>query len=136
MVIKADQFASWHRTHIDKQGVAWAFAGMLNVRGRDTVKEWGERLAAEHRLSNPLELPDFMKPKAIVHGTPLASQMSPSAIREPKGQINETVEASSLVCATCGKHLSPRVVKFCQDKAARFRGNLYCYAHQASAGNT
>jgi hypothetical protein len=60
-VIKADQFPSWHAKFVDKAtGVASIIQGLANVRARETVKEWGEKLARQHRPDNQLDLPEFM----------------------------------------------------------------------------
>lgn len=137
MVIKADQFATWHSNYIDKIGVASALVGVMNLHGRDTVNEWGNALKGEHRPTNPLELPDFMKPKVIV---PIKPPTSPTVAEVPKKIIQAqtqrpslATDSSMLVCATCGKHLPQKVVKFCQDKATWFGGKLYCYDHQEAA---
>jgi hypothetical protein len=124
-VIKADQFATWHKNFVDKLGVATMLPGMVNLRGRDTVRKWGEQIKGEHRPTNPLELPDFMRPKVIV----------PTA---PEGQPSRVYTQNDMepVCTTCGKHLTPKVAKFCFDKAEWFGGRLYCYDHQAAAKQT
>jgi hypothetical protein len=64
MVIKADQFPTWHKTFIEKIDTVSVLADLFNARSRDTVKEWGELLKREHRPTNPLDLPPFMNPKA------------------------------------------------------------------------
>lgn len=144
MVIKADQFATWHRKFIDKMGTTSVLTGMVNIRGRNTVKEWGEKLKSQHRPTNPLELPDFMKPKEIVPTTlptSVLSHQTASQLTQIHGDVStETPQSpasesasATLVCATCGKQLTPKVTKFCQDKAAWFGGKLYCYDHQAAA---
>jgi len=149
MIIKADQFATWHRKFVKKMGVATTFAGMVNLRVRGTVKEWGEQLKGEHRPTNPLELPDFMMPRVMVLPSPPASPKAaptaslraeavPNNPEAPKRQpppVPAQKDAKP-VCATCGKHLTPKVAKFCLDKAAWFGGKLYCYDHQASAKQT
>jgi hypothetical protein len=132
MVIKADQFATWHSQYVDKLGFGSALAGILNMRGRDTVKEWGEMLKDKHRPTNPLDLPEFMKPKPtpVTASIQVATKtaMAPAAIpSSPK----ESTDGS--VCATCGKKLTPKVIKFCKDKTNWFGGKLYCYDHQEAA---
>lgn len=134
MVIKADQFATWHKGFVDKIGAGVVIAGLLNARSRNTVKEWGERLKGEHRPTNQLELPGFMKPKVVVHTKPLASST--------ESQKNEGVSHSTTpplanvapLCVTCGKKLSANEAKFCKDKVAWFGGKFYCYgSHQDEA---
>lgn len=139
MVIKADQFRTWQIKYIDAMGARSVLAATVNMHGRDTLKEWGELLKSAHRPTNPLALPEFMKPKqppkehiapptvAIpVQETPMESDATPPSSASTNGPHRP-------VCATCGKPLTPRVVKFCQDKAAWFAGKLYCYDHQATA---
>jgi len=138
MVIKADQFATWHAKHIDKIGVASALLGLMQVRGRDTVKEWGEMLKAEHRPTNPLELPEFMKPKRIVI-TPLAASPAstapppttakPAAAPTPSSPTRDA-ESGEALCATCGMTVSPAGKEYCQKNPKMFGGKLYCYKHQ------
>ncbi|MCK9381771.1 MAG: NERD domain-containing protein [Sulfuritalea sp.] len=145
MIIKADQFATWHSKHVDKMDAAAVLAGALNLRGRDTVKDWGEMLKAEHRPTNPLELPDFIKPNGRVPTTlltPRAAVAEPQAAHAMTSKPGAPSTRSSSspgkhhaapVCATCGNPLTPKAHKFCQDKAAWFGGKLYCYDHQAAA---
>lgn len=139
MVIKADQFKTWHDKHIDAWGVGKVFAGMLNVHGRDTVAEWGMRLKAEHRPQNPLALPDFLKPKPAATtetaprpAAPMAADI-PAPAPEPVRPRAPSGAADAPVCAACGKALTPKVADFCQKNAKRFGGKLYCYDHQADA---
>ena len=98
-------------------------SGFLNARTRSTVMEWGELLKAEHCPVNQLELPEFMKPKAALGEQKIEVAAEPTVM---------AAEVES-VCATCGKPLTEKVVKFCRDQSARFAGKLYCYNHQAMA---
>lgn len=122
-VIKADQFATWHKKFVDIMTPMTVVAGFLNARARSTVMEWGELLKAEHCPVNQLELPEFMKPK----GAPVEQKLEAAV-----GPIVMATEAEH-VCATCGKLLTEKVVKFCRDQPAKFAGKLYCYNHQATA---
>lgn len=124
-VIKADQFASWHKKFVDKLSGFSVVSGMLNTRSRNTVLEWGELLKAEHSPRNPLELPDFMKPKQL----PAEQQQVLAAAPAATGTSPPQLDA---VCFACGKPLTEKVVKFCKDQSARFGGKLYCYNHQSS----
>ena len=152
MVIKADQFSTWHKTFVDKIGAGIVIAGLLNARSRNTVKEWGEQLKAEHRPTNPLELPDFMKPKPLsdaisansplpgVAGTvsqknkmPGAASSLPQERKLSHSAPSMAAESVPRVCKTCGKKLSPKVVKYCTDMSNRFGGEFYCYDHQTGA---
>ena len=72
-VIKADQFPSWHQKFVDKVGIGKLFMTGLNMRSLDTIKEWGEKLARQHRPADLLALPDFMQPKAPVKFSPPAA---------------------------------------------------------------
>lgn len=135
MVIKADQFQTWHNKHIEQWTVGKVLTGMLNVHGRETVADWGERLKAEHRPSSPLALPEFMRPNPRAMAPP-GNLPPPPAATAPAAEASAsaTVEpATAPACAICGKPLTPKVVAFCQDNAKRFGGQLYCYAHQAEA---
>jgi hypothetical protein len=146
MVIKADQFATWHKNFVDKLGAATMLPGMVNLRGRGTVKEWGEQLKGEHRSTNPLELPDFMRPKVMaptiprtspkaVPAAPVRAEAAPSRTETPERHSSPGPARNDAkpVCATCGKPLTPKAAKFCFDKAGWFGGKLYCYDHQAAA---
>ena len=133
MVIKADQFPTWFDGFIDKQGVVSTLTWMVNVRGRDTVREWGEKLKAEHRPTNPLDLPPFMKPKTAPPAAP-ASDSSSGATSPAKPSTPARQNArTEPTCVTCGMNLTPKAVKYCQDNADRFGGKLYCFKHQAAA---
>ena len=121
-------------------------ASLVNLRGRDTVREWGEQLKGEHRATNPLELPDFMKPKVMALKMPSTLPKAAAASPVRVGAVPSQAEAAErrpspvpalndamAFCATCGKPLTPKVAAFCLDKAAWFGGKLYCYNHQADA---
>jgi hypothetical protein len=129
MVIKADQYRTWFDRYIDRQGIVGTFAWALNFRGQQTVKEWGERLKAEHRPTNPLDLPPFMKPKAPASTVPMPASSHAADSPAPTRVNNHAAP----VCVSCGMNLTPKAVKYCQDKAAWFGGKLYCFKHQAAA---
>ncbi len=146
MVIKADQFATWQAKFVDKLGAATLLPGMVNLRGRNTVKEWGEQLKGEHRPTNPLDLPEFMRPKVEALTTPHASlransaapvrvQVVPSKAEAPQWPASPTLALNDTkpVCANCGRRLTPKAAKFCLDNTELFGGKLYCYDHQAGA---
>ncbi len=146
MIIKADQFATWHAKFGDKLGVAAMLPAAMNLRGRDTVREWGEQLKGEHRPTNPMELPDFMAPKVVTstsqsisHNAVLAASVrSDTKARNtyaPTKQPSQITAQNDIksACCICGKALTPKVAKFCLDNAGRFGGKLYCYNHQADA---
>jgi hypothetical protein len=122
-VIKADNFAAWHKTYIDKLGPVESLPSMLNFRGRGTVKEWGDLLKGEHQRENPFNLPEFMKPK-----------LSPAPVKPAeKAKMPEKVVTTlnkPAVCATCSKRLSDAVATFCRANPERFGRKLYCIPHQ------
>lgn len=133
MVIKADQFATWHKHYVDKIRPTAALADLINIRGRNTVKEWAERLKAEHCPTNPLDLPEFMKPKkpsATLRSVSEAPRSAKPAAEVATGGTTSADDANCRVCAECGKSLTPKAVKYCQDNAARFNNKLYCFQHQ------
>jgi HJR/Mrr/RecB family endonuclease len=39
-------------------------------------------------------------------------------------------------CATCGTKVSPKVKSWCLDHPKKFRGAVYCFAHQRPSGNS
>ncbi|MCP5268992.1 MAG: NERD domain-containing protein [Zoogloeaceae bacterium] len=136
MVIKADQFRTWHVNYVDAMSTGTFLAKTINFSGRDTVREWGEKLKSAHCRTDPLALPSFMKPRAVTAthcATPPTDDARPVAV--PANQVTEPPRPSTQkpICATCGKPLTVKVAKFCQDKAAWFGGQLYCYDHQAAA---
>ena len=131
MVIKADQFSTWHSKFVDKFGAGTLVTGLLNARSRSTVQEWGELLKNEHRPTNPLDLPDFMKPKKVA--VVANKTVSTSA---PASETKQATEFNDSVCCVCGKKLSPKVIKYCADMSKRFGGKFYCYDHQASMKNS
>lgn len=136
MVIKADQFATWHEKFVAKMKPANVLGNLINIRGRNTVKEWAERLKAEHCPTNPLDLPEFMKPKnpgATLRSVSEAPRSAEPAAEVAAGCNVSADQATAGVCAECGKSLTSKAVKYCQDDAARFYNKLYCFQHQRSA---
>lgn len=144
-VIKADQFPSWHSKYVDKIGVGGVFNMVLNLRGLDTIKDWGEKLIRQHRPADLLALPDFMQPKPI-SSTPAPVSMPAAQIPEVKSS-GESVQAQApasstnlvtaadpakrLICAHCGAKISFPEGKFCWNNSNRFKGLQYCREHQA-----
>lgn len=134
MIIKADQFLTWLNRYVEEHSVVGTLAWMLNLRGQETVKEWGEQLKAEHHPTNPLDLPPFMKPKTpapIVRAS--ASKAGEDSPSKPPVVARQKELAAPPICVTCGMNLTPKAVKYCQDKAAWFGSKLYCFKHQAAA---
>lgn len=140
MVIKADQFRTWHLNYVDAMSTGTFLAKSINFRGRDTVREWGEKLKSAHCRTDPLALPSFMKPKKVAAPSTIPPIDIAPQVAAPETQVAEAQlplvqkpESSKPVCVTCGKPLTAKVAKFCHDKAAWFGGQLYCYDHQAAA---
>lgn len=140
-VIKADQFPSWHKSFADKAGVGALFKTALNMRSLDTIKEWGEKLARQHRPADLLALPDFMQPKAPVKFAPPAAApapviaprpvQAPAPAPRPIQHAAEEAPAKRRICAHCGVKLPFVVGQFCWDRPQRFGGLAYCREHQA-----
>jgi Nuclease-related domain len=144
-VIKADQFPTWHKQFVDSLGVATVFKSALNMRGLDTIKEWGEKLMRQHRPAGLLSLPDFMRPKEPRERAPAASNpvsgttpsntpLKGAAGRQPQSAMSTPSKDEPqrrLICAKCAAKISFAEGKFCWNNAARFGGVAYCREHQA-----
>jgi hypothetical protein len=141
MVIKADQFATWHATFTNKIAVGTVVSGLLNARSRDTVAEWGALLKSEHRPADPLELPEFMKPKATAKTEPALTAPLSASLRQtpqkvtvaikPSGDVaSAAIEAPAPVCEVCQKSLTAKEEKYCKDQSKKFSGKFLCYQHQ------
>lgn len=133
-VIKADQFAEWRERYVDQ-----AFSGLgglgiaLNFRASSTVKEWGEKIARQHRPDDLMALPEFMRPKKALPVQP-APQSARLLVGEPEVSLGpETADAPAkrLICASSGVKISYPEGKFCWNNAKRFGGLAYCREHQA-----
>jgi len=144
-VIKADQFAEWRERFIDETGGGLsALSGMLNLRSSETVREWGERIARQHRPADLLALPEFMQPKAaktnLAPGAAAPAACAPSAPKpeSPVASPSATepppadAPAKRLICASCGIKISYPEGKFCWNNPKRFGGLQYCREHQAT----
>lgn len=123
-VIKADQFPSWHKQFVDKEGTfAETLKLMANVRGLDTIQDWAKKLMRQHRPADLLALPDFMQPKpaqvqpvakapdiqrAPPVSAPRVQQMSAPAVSLTAVKPVAMVEPS---CPRCGKAMVQRVAK-------------------------
>ncbi|AVO48566.1 NERD nuclease [Melaminivora suipulveris] len=135
-VIKADQFASWRENFVE-HGVSTlqVMGSMLNMRSTDTVREWAEKIARQHRPADLLALPEHMRvlpmQTASAHPAQLNARpvtMPPAAAIEPA----DPMPAKRLVCATCGSKISYAEGKFCWSNPRRFGGGQYCREHQAA----
>jgi hypothetical protein len=123
-VIKADQFPTWHSQFVDKVGISDVLKFALNLRGQDTLREWGEKLVRQHRPANQLELPDFMQPrKNPVMKSDVRVAAAPTQV--------EQAPQKRLACAHCSAKISYAEGKFCWGNEKRFGGLQYCREHQA-----
>ncbi len=135
-VIKADQFRAWHARFQDQQssGVGAVFGSLLNIRGADTIKEFGQKLIRQHRPADLLALPEFMQPKNVAEARS-APVRTPSARVEatpPPAQSPQATDRRKLVCATCSAKITFAEGKFCWNNERRFGGLQYCREHQAA----
>ncbi|MBN8506003.1 MAG: NERD domain-containing protein [Burkholderiales bacterium] len=134
-VIKADQFAQWRERFVDEsaKGLS-AVTGVLNMRSSDTLREWAEKIARQHRPADPQALPGLKRPKeAAPFQVPTvvpALAAAPAASAEPTAAAG--APAKRLVCATCGAKISYPEGKFCWNNPKRFGGLQYCREHQAA----
>jgi len=155
-VIKADQFAQWRERWIGESSKLSSLHTLLNLRGQDTLRDWAEKIARQHRSDDPLRLPDFMQPRVqparapseppparpapAPAPAPLAARavaapataaagamLAPAPAPEPAGPAPE----KRLVCASCGAKISYAEGRFCWNNAQRFGGLQYCRLHQA-----
>ncbi len=135
-VIKADQFAEWRERFVDKALSGLGFvSAMANLRSGDTVREWGEKIARQHRPDDLLALPEFMRPKLTPAATAAMLSPAPMAARPPPSSpapIDDEAPAKRLLCARCGSRISYPEGKFCWNNAKRFGGLQYCREHQAA----
>ncbi|WP_374640394.1 nuclease-related domain-containing protein [Hydrogenophaga sp.] len=139
MVIKADQFADWHKRYVDEDvGVLDVVKTLGNLRSPETVKAWGEKLLRQHRPADLLKLPDFMAPK---NPAPIAASAPVRAVQEPGVNYQTTPTPSGaeppspdlarkLICAHCRGKISFAEGKFCWNNERRFAGLQYCREHQ------
>jgi hypothetical protein len=128
MVVKADQFGTWHGKHVDKDyGVVAAFTGLANVRSAETIKDWAEQIARRHRPEDPLRLPEFMKPRAPTSEAPRAVEAARAS-----GPTAPAQEKRKLICATCGEKIGFSEAKYCWNNERRFGGKQFCRPHQAA----
>ncbi len=163
-VIKADHIATWHKAMAERSISMFETLSLaVNMRGSDTLKALAEKLARQHRPINPLNLPDFMAPKAKPArsrpaAVPVATVAQASAVeRQPTRPApplapepsaapapTPTIPAATttppehlrrkLICVACNAKISFAEGKFCWGNEARFGGLQYCRAHQQTQG--
>lgn len=135
-VIKADQFRAWHERFQEQSvGVGAVLGSLLNIRGSETIKEFANKLARQHRPADLLTLPDFMKPReSPVAGAPSRPRVVPAAPPEPPPQQepDQSPTQRKLMCATCGAKITFPEGKFCWNNELRFGGLQYCREHQTA----
>ncbi len=118
-VIKADMIQRWHEQYIESSTVGEVFGKLLNVHGLDTLRGWAEKLVRAHRPANPLDLPDFMKPR------PAAATNSPAQLMSAPADASHPLYRK-LICAGCNAKISFAEGKFCWNQGERFGGLQYC----------
>jgi len=141
IVIKADQFPTWHQGFVKSIGIGGILKAGLNMRSMDTIKEWGEKLIRQHRPVDLLALPDFMRPCVPVKvtepmpATKVQDREAPSHAGDNSHARTvgnaENAPAKKLICAHCGIKISFAEGKFCWNNDKRFGGLQYCREHQA-----
>lgn len=130
-VIKADQFAQWRERWLEDPSALTALTSMLNLRGRDTLKDWAAMLVSQHQPADLLALPDFMQPRP--GGSSRANSRAVSRQEAPPLEpVKEAEPAKRLICARCNAKISYAEGKFCWNNEKRFGGLQYCRQHQAA----
>jgi hypothetical protein len=151
-VIKADQFPEWHKKFVDDMGTGTTVKSLFNLRSRETIVEWGEKLMRQHRSADLLSLPDWMQPNQLPAASkartearePVAAYeaarpapASPSTDQTPaatRGASSSQADAAApdkrLICVECGQKISYAEGKFCWNQSERFGGRQYCREHQ------
>ncbi len=134
MVVKADQFRSWHEKHIEQDNkLVSALAGLANMRASETVEQWGRLLARLHRPSDLMQLPDFMSPQppVVAVARPSSKVASAEPVRDQVTTDNDDIK-HKLICANCREKISFAEGKFCWHNERRFGGLQYCRTHQSA----
>ena len=131
-VVKADQFDAWRTKHVEKGiSIAQTLTAMVNLRDRDTVREWAEKLVRQHRPLTPQQwVPEFMKlpePSSAVTQAQSSAMVQAKKISEIR-PVNQVPERA--LCASCAKPLSQAEKNFCTDNAKIFGSAMLCMAHQ------
>lgn len=133
-VIKADQFAQWRERWMEDPSALTALTSMLNVRGRDTLKEWAALLVRQHQPADLLAMPDFMQPRtggpSLASSGAVARQEPPPPVAPVLQAAQEAEPAKRLICASCNAKISYAEGKFCWNTPKRFGGLQYCREHQ------
>lgn len=128
MVIKADQFRSWHeRMQQQELGLLQALSVGLNMRSADTIRDFAEKLVRQHRRPDLLALPGFVQ-EALQAAEPAPV---PVPVPAPAPESATAEAPRRLLCAQCGGKISFAEGRFCWNQPQRFGGQQYCREHQA-----
>jgi hypothetical protein len=122
MVIKSDQFKSWHEKHINKVVNPISFIPLLaQFKMKSSVEELAKLLASHHKPADQLYLPEWLKPST-----------KPLVIKEEKPikQAVPELTKASYFCAKCKCAISTPVFNFSMKNKQRFGGRAYCMEHQ------
>jgi len=134
-VIKADMIARWHEEHVESLSTVQVLGHLLNMHSESSLKAWAEQLARQHRPASPLDLPEFMKPKASLQRpdrppektSAVVLATEPPASPSPgSGEVSKHPLYRKLVCAKCQAKISFPEGKFCWSQDRRFGGLQYC----------
>lgn len=122
MVIKSDQFKSWHEKHINKVVNPVSFIPLLaQFKLKSSVEELAKLLVNHHQPANQLYLPEWLKPSN-----------KPLTINEEKPikKVVPEADKSNYFCAKCKCAISTPVFNFSTNNKQRFGGRAYCMEHQ------
>ena len=107
----------------------------IQVKHRRDGKRWvGER--AVQAVVAALPLYDCTRGVVVTNSTfaPGVKRVARAhgVVLRDRGWLRAEVAA---YCVICGKHVSPRVRKWCLDRPDEFRGQVYCFEHQRRFAN-
>jgi len=129
-ILKNDQLKARINRDIDADNNVLHMAKLI---GQDTLRDFAERIAEEHRPIKTNWAAKFGLP--LVPPTTLAlapSRTSAPPRREPPQAPDPVVAGSTdapkskLICVSCAAPVSYAVAKFCWVNKPRFAGNVYC----------
>lgn len=158
-VIKADQYETWHQKFVDKLGTLTVLKSLANARSLETIKQWGEKLMAEHKPANLLLLPDFIEkaltppvqstptipprpttrpPAAPRPAAPVEVRSNPSLMKAPtanpaKAGIDASVSPANPGFAPTGA--KKLICNHCGNKISYEEGK-FCWAYPVRFGET
>jgi len=106
---------------------------MAKLIGQDTLRDFAERLAEQHRPIKVNWAAKFGLPLVAPTSPTLAPMRAPAPpmpdlprAPDPIGAGLADAPKSKLVCISCGASVSYAVAKFCWVNKSRFAGNVYC----------